>query len=104
MAARLARLIPNTIGNACIATTPHCVKLGTMMESHVQVWALGPHETGELMSFILYLVGFVIMIFGLAWGAELMHIPPRWIGVGVVVLLGLGILSGVGRTRRRDPQ
>src|SRR5579883_1917077 len=103
MAARLARLIPNTIGNACIATTPHCVKLGTMMESHVQVWALGPHETGELMSFILYLVGFVIMIFGLAWGAELMHIPPRWIGVGVVVLLG-GILSGVGRTRRRDPQ
>jgi hypothetical protein len=56
------------------------------------------------MSFALYLVGYVVFIAGLAWGAHLMHIPPRWIGVGVVVLAGLGILSGVARTRQRDPQ
>ena len=55
------------------------------------------------MSFILYFIGFIIMILGLAWGANLMHVPPRWIGVGVVVLVGLGILSAVGTTRRRDP-
>jgi hypothetical protein len=36
-------------------------------------------------------------------GANLLHVPPRWIGVGVVVMLGLGILTGVTLTRHRDP-
>lgn len=54
------------------------------------------------MSFGIYLVGFIVMIIGLAIGAHLMHVPPRWIGVGVVVLAGLGILSGVAKTRNRD--
>jgi hypothetical protein len=55
------------------------------------------------MSFGLYIVGFVIMIIGLGIGAHLMHMPPRWIGVGVIVLVGLGILKGVAHTRQRDP-
>jgi hypothetical protein len=54
------------------------------------------------MSFGLYLVGFIVMIIGLAMGAHLMHVPPRWIAVGVIVLAGLGILSGVAKTRTRD--
>jgi len=54
------------------------------------------------MSFTLYLVGFIVMIVGLAIGAHLLHVAPRWIGVGVVVLAGLGILSGVAKTRNRD--
>ncbi len=55
------------------------------------------------MSFALYLVGFIILIIGLVLGANMLHVPPRWIGVGVVVLLGLGVLTGVANTRRRDP-
>ncbi len=55
------------------------------------------------MSFALYLVGYIVLIIGLVMGAYLLHVPPRWIGVGVVVLLGLGILTGVANTRRRDP-
>jgi hypothetical protein len=55
------------------------------------------------MSLALYLIGFVVLIVGLVMGATMLHIPPRWIGVGVVVLLGLGILSGVVKTRQRDP-
>ncbi len=55
------------------------------------------------MSFALYLLGMIIVICGLAYGAYLLHIPPQWIGVGVVVLLGLGILTGVARTRQKDP-
>jgi peptidoglycan/LPS O-acetylase OafA/YrhL len=60
-------------------------------------------EEEGAMSFGLYLVGFIVLILGLALGAHLMHIPPRWIGVGVIVLVGLGILSGVATTRHRDP-
>ncbi len=54
------------------------------------------------MSFALYIVGFVILICGLAYGAVLMHVPQHWIAVGVVVLVGLGILTGVTNTRQRD--
>jgi hypothetical protein len=61
-------------------------------------------EGGLLMSFGLYLVGFCILILGLAIGANLMNVPARWIGVGALVLLGLGIVSAVARTRQRDPQ
>ena len=55
------------------------------------------------MSFGLYLTGFIILIIGLAMGAQMMHVPPRWIGVGVVVLMGFGILSAVATKRHRDP-
>ena len=55
------------------------------------------------MSFGLYIVGFIVLIVGLALGAYLMHIPAQWIGVGVVVLVGLAILTGVTTTRQRDP-
>ena len=55
------------------------------------------------MSFALYIVGFIVLILGLAMGAYLLHVPPRWIGVGVVVMIGLGILTGVTMTRQRDP-
>jgi hypothetical protein len=55
------------------------------------------------MSFGLYALGFVILIGGLIYGAHLMHVPPRWIAVGAIVLLGIGIVTGVQSTRQRDP-
>lgn len=55
------------------------------------------------MSFGLYIVGFIVLIVGLAIGAFLLHVPSQWIGVGVIVLIGLGILTGVTTTRHRDP-
>jgi hypothetical protein len=55
------------------------------------------------MSFGIYMVGFILLIVGLGIGAHLLHVPPRWIGVGVIVMIGLGILLGVTTTRHRDP-
>jgi hypothetical protein len=55
------------------------------------------------MSFGLYIVGFIVLIVGLAYGAHLAHVPNQWIGVGAVVLVGLGILKAVTHTRQRDP-
>ncbi len=54
------------------------------------------------MSFGLYVGGFAILIAGLIYGAFLAHVPTHWIVVGSVVLLGIGILSGVKATRQRD--
>lgn len=57
----------------------------------------------DAMSFGLYAAGYAIVIGGLIYGAYLMHVPARWIVVGAVVMLGIGILSGVKATRQRDP-
>lgn len=54
------------------------------------------------MSFGLYAAGFAIMIAGLAYAAHLVHIPLQWIAVGAVIMIGVGILSGVKATRQRD--
>ncbi|MGA2857946.1 MAG: hypothetical protein ABSE40_13835 [Candidatus Sulfotelmatobacter sp.] len=55
------------------------------------------------MSFGIYAIGFAIMIGGLMYGAHLMHMPTHWIVAGAIVLLGVGILSGVKATRQKDP-
>jgi hypothetical protein len=54
------------------------------------------------MSFGLYAIGFTIVIGGLIYAAHLMHIPPHWIAVGAVILLGMGIVTGVTATRQKD--
>jgi hypothetical protein len=55
------------------------------------------------MSFGLYAIGFAIVIGGLIYAAYLMHMPAQWIAVGAVVLLGVGIVTGVKATRQKDP-
>jgi len=55
------------------------------------------------MSFLLYVLGMLVVIGGLAWGASMAHVPGRWIAVGALVLLGIGITTGVSKPRHRDP-
>jgi len=55
------------------------------------------------MSFELYILGYLIVIGGLSYGANLLHVPTPWIIVGAVVLVGIGILTGVKNTRQKDP-
>jgi hypothetical protein len=43
------------------------------------------------------------MIGGLAYAAHLIHMPAHWIAVGVIVMIGVGILSAVKATRQKDP-
>jgi len=54
------------------------------------------------MSFGIYLTGFVVVICRADLGASLMHVPTHWIVVGGLVLVGLGILTGVKATRQKD--
>ena len=56
-----------------------------------------------MSSFASYLIGFLILIVGLAIAAYLLNIPTMWIAVGVIVLLGIGVLSATSRTKMRDP-
>ena len=55
------------------------------------------------MSFGLYLAGYVVLGAGLSYGAYLLHVPPKWIGVGAICLIGIAIIHGVTATRHKDP-
>jgi len=55
-----------------------------------------------MSSFGAYLIGFIVLIVGLAFAAYLLNIPRTWIAVGVIVLLGVGIVSATTRTKMRD--
>ncbi|MDQ3388696.1 MAG: hypothetical protein M3483_04245 [Gemmatimonadota bacterium] len=57
-----------------------------------------------MTSFQTYLLGFIILIVGLAAAAYLLGAPALWIMVGVIVLIGIGVLSATNRTKPRDPQ
>ena len=55
------------------------------------------------MSFGIYAAGVAILILGLIYGAHLAHMPGQWIAVGAIILLGVGVLTGVKATRQKDP-
>jgi membrane-bound acyltransferase YfiQ involved in biofilm formation len=55
------------------------------------------------MSFLLYLVGSIVIIAGLAWLATVAGISQTYIMIGAVILLGIGISTAVTQTRSQDP-
>ncbi|MBL6851780.1 MAG: hypothetical protein ISS15_00785 [Alphaproteobacteria bacterium] len=56
-----------------------------------------------MSAFALYVIGFFVLLAGLIYAAYLVHIPQTWIIVGALVVVGLGIMSAVSHTKRRDP-
>ncbi len=55
------------------------------------------------MSFGIYAVGYLILIVGVAYLAHLMHIPQAYIVAIAIILLGIGVVTGVQSTRGKDP-
>ena len=56
-----------------------------------------------MSSFSTYLIGYVIFVIGLAVAAFYLNAPPVWIGIGVVILIGVGIMMATRREKPRDP-
>ncbi|MBA3579880.1 MAG: hypothetical protein H0W42_07840 [Gemmatimonadaceae bacterium] len=56
-----------------------------------------------MSSFSTYMIGFVVLVLGMAIAAYLVNLPAMWIAVGVIVLIGLGILMATSRTKPKDP-
>jgi positive regulator of sigma E activity len=56
-----------------------------------------------MSSFSTYLIGFIVLIIGLAIAAYLVGVSTTWVVVGCIVLIGLGILTATTRTKTKDP-
>jgi hypothetical protein len=54
------------------------------------------------MSFLLHFVGFIVFIAGMGWVATLMGVPQPYILAAALVLLGIGLVTAISRSRALD--
>ena len=55
------------------------------------------------MSFLLYIVGLVLLIGGVAWGLVAAHVATTYVAIICLILAGVGVMMAVSRTRLKDP-
>ena len=55
------------------------------------------------MSFTLYLIGFLLIIAGVAWALIVAGVAALYIAITCLILLGVGVMTGVITTRPKDP-
>jgi hypothetical protein len=56
-----------------------------------------------MTNMIVYLIGTLFVVAGLAYGADRLGISNVWIVAGALVIIGLGIMGGIVKTRQKDP-
>ncbi|HEX7933610.1 MAG TPA: hypothetical protein VF573_11135 [Paraburkholderia sp.] len=64
--------------------------------------AIGRNHKEKTMTLLIYLVGWIIFIGGVAWGLMALHVAQHIIAIVAVILLGIAVLTGATRTRNRD--
>lgn len=50
------------------------------------------------MNKVLYIVGFMIVVAALAYGATVLGVPALWVGIGAATLIGLALIGAATRT------
>ena len=55
-----------------------------------------------MSNFALYMIGMLLVVAGLAYGAHLVGVSGTWIGIFVLVLLGIGVMGAVSKTRQKE--
>jgi NADH:ubiquinone oxidoreductase subunit 6 (subunit J) len=56
-----------------------------------------------MTNMIIYLIGTLLVVAGLAYGASRLGVSQVWIVAGALVIVGLGMMAGIVRTRQKDP-
>jgi len=52
---------------------------------------------------VIYMIGTLLVVAGLAYGANRLGVSHVWILVGSLVIIGLGMMGGIVKTRQKDP-
>jgi hypothetical protein len=55
------------------------------------------------MSFVLYLLGLALLVGGVAWGMITAGVAEVYVGITCLIVLGIGVMMAVSRTRTKDP-
>ncbi len=55
-----------------------------------------------MSAFTSYLLGALVLAVGLGFAAHMVGVPPIWIGIGALVIIGVGIMSAAAKTKQKD--
>ncbi len=55
------------------------------------------------MSFALFMVGLAVLVGGVAWALVTLGISTTHIAISCLLIVGIGIMAAVSRTRAKDP-
>ena len=55
-----------------------------------------------MSNFVLYLIGTALVACGLALAAYKLNAPPIWIIICLIIIISLGIMAGVLKTRQKE--
>ena len=56
-----------------------------------------------MTNMIVYLIGTLLVVAGLAYAASRMGVASVWILAGALVIIGIGLIGGIVKTRQKDP-
>jgi hypothetical protein len=56
-----------------------------------------------MTNMMIYLIGTLLVVAGLAYGANRVGVSQTWIITGALVIVGLGLMGGIVKTRQKDP-
>jgi hypothetical protein len=56
-----------------------------------------------MTNMVVYLIGTLLVVAGLAYAASRLGIGDAWIVAGALVIIGLGLMGGIVKTRQKDP-
>ena len=56
-----------------------------------------------MTNIVIYLIGTLLVVAGLAYAAHRIGIGDAWIVAGALVIIGLGLMGGIVKTRQKDP-
>jgi NADH:ubiquinone oxidoreductase subunit 6 (subunit J) len=56
-----------------------------------------------MTNMVIYLIGTLLVVAGLAYAASRLGVGQVWIIAGALVIIGLGLMAGIVKTRQKDP-
>ena len=56
-----------------------------------------------MTNMVVYLIGTLLVVAGLAYAASRVGVAQPWIIAGALVIIGLGLMGGIVKTRQKDP-
>ena len=62
-----------------------------------------PLECQSMTNFVVYVIGTLLVVAGLAYGASRMGVSQVWIIAGALVIIGIGFMGGIVKTRQKEP-
>lgn len=56
-----------------------------------------------MTNFFVYMIGVVLVVGALAYGASLLGLNSTWVAIVALVGVGLGVMGAIVKTRQKEP-